>query len=155
MRAVGRRSLAVRSIVCLAGLIVAAPAFGQGDAPFDGPSAPVAPEVVSRDAEGRVTIRAVRLSEPLVVDGVLRDPIYSQVRAIGDFVQQEPHEGEPATERTELWIFFDATNIYFAVRCLDDHPERVIANEMRRDSNNIFQNDNRSEERRVGKECRL
>ncbi|PYR65782.1 MAG: hypothetical protein DMF88_18595, partial [Acidobacteria bacterium] len=69
-------------------------------------------------------------------------PIYSQVPAIGDFVQQEPHEGEPATERTELWIFFDETNIYFAVRCLDDQPERIIANEMRRDSNNIFQNDN-------------
>ena len=59
-----------------------------------------------------------------------------------DFVQQEPHEGEPATERTEVWIFFDATNIYFAVRCLDDQPDRIIANEMRRDSNNIFQNDN-------------
>jgi hypothetical protein len=97
---------------------------------------------VSRDAAGRVTIRAVRLTEPLVIDGLLKDPIYSQVPAIGDFVQQEPHEGEPATEPTELWIFFDNTNVYFAVHCLDDQPDRIIANEMRRDSNNIFQNDN-------------
>jgi len=97
---------------------------------------------VARDAAGRVTIRAVRLTEPLIFDGRLQDQIYSQVPAISDFVQQEPHEGEPATERTELWIFFDATNIYFAVRCLDDQPDRIIANEMRRDSNNIFQNDN-------------
>ncbi|MBI4887834.1 MAG: carbohydrate binding family 9 domain-containing protein [Acidobacteria bacterium] len=117
-------------------------AFGQGQVAIDGPEAPNAPEVVARDAEGRVTVRAVRLSEPLVVDGLLRDPIYTQVRAIGDFVQQEPHEGEPATERTEMWIFFDATNLYIAVRCLDSQPDRIIANEMRRDGNNIFQNDN-------------
>ena len=133
---------AVPLILWLAGVAAPSPAFTQDASSIDGPPAPVGPEVVSRDAEGRVTIRAVRLTEPLIIDGLLRDPIYSQVPAIGDFVQQEPHEGEPATERTEIWIFFDATNIYFAVRCLDDQPDRIIANEMRRDSNNIFQNDN-------------
>jgi uncharacterized protein DUF5916 len=127
-------------MVWVAGVALAPTAFGQSDVPIDGPSAPVAPEVVSRDAEGRVTVRAVRLSEALVVDGLLRDPIYSQVRAISDFIQQEPHEGEPATERTELWIFFDDTNLYVAVRCLDSQPDRLIANEMRRDGN-VFQND--------------
>jgi len=106
-----------------------------------GPAPPDAPEVVARDAEGRVTVRAVRLAEPLVLDGLLDDPVYSQVRAIGDFVQQEPHEGEPATERTELWIFFDDTTLYLSVRCYDSEPDRIIANEMRRDGN-IFQNDN-------------
>ena len=142
MSGIGRPLRAIPLILWLAGVATAPPAFAQDESPVDGPPAPVAPEVVSRDAQGRVTIRAVRLTEPLVIDGLLRDPIYSQVPAIGDFVQQEPHEGEPATERTELWIFFDATNIYFAVRCLDDQPDRIIANEMRRDSNNIFQNDN-------------
>ena len=142
MRRVGGPSSVVRLMLCLASVALAPPAFGQSDVPIDGPPAPIAPEVVSRDAEGHVTVRAVRLAEPLVLDGLLQDPIYSQVRAISDFTQQEPHEGEPATERTELWIFFDATNIYFAVRCLDDQPDRIIGNEMRRDSNNIFQNDN-------------
>jgi hypothetical protein len=109
-------------------------------APF-APPPPEAPEVVARDAEGRVTVRAVRLAEPLVLDGLLDDPVYSKVRAIGDFVQQEPHEGEPATERTELWIFFDDTTLYLSVHCLDSQPDRIISNEMRRDGN-IFQNDN-------------
>lgn len=106
-----------------------------------GPPPPEAPEVVARDAEGRVTVRAVRLAEPLVLDGLLQDPIYSQVRAISDFIQQEPHEGEVATERTDLWIFFDDSTLYLSVRCLDSRPDQVIANEMRRDGN-IFQNDN-------------
>ena len=142
MRRIGRPLRSVPLILWLAAIVAPSPAFSQDGLSIDGPPAPVGPEVVSRDAAGRVTIRAVRLTEPLVIDGLLKDPIYSQVPAIGDFVQQEPHEGEPATEPTELWIFFDATNVYFAVHCLDDHPDRIIANEMRRDSNNIFQNDN-------------
>ena len=142
MRGIGRPLRAVRLILWLAGVATASPAFTQDGSSIDGPPAPVAPEVVSRDAEGRVTIRAVRLTEPLVIDGLLREPIYNQVPAISDFVQQEPHEGEPATERTELWILFDATNVYIAVRCHDSQPDRILANEMRRDSNNIFQNDN-------------
>jgi len=135
----------LKSVPLLLSLACAAapgPAFAQVAASPDGAPAIVGPDVVARDAAGRVTIRAVRLTEPLVVDGRLDDPVYTQVPAISDFVQQEPHEGEPATERTELWIFFDTKNIYFTVRCFDDQPERIIANEMRRDSNNIFQNDN-------------
>jgi len=142
MRRVGRPSVVLRLILCLCGVAAASAAFAQSGVPIEGPSAPVAPEVVARDAEGRVTVRAVRLSEePIVVDGLLRDPIYSQVRAISDFVQQEPHEGEPATERTDLWIFFDDTTLYVAMHCLDSQPDRLIANEMRRDGN-VFQNDN-------------
>ena len=142
MNGIGGFSRAIPLVLWLAGVATGSPAFAQGPSSVEGPPAPVAPEVVSRDAQGRVTVRAVRLTEPLVLDGLLQDPIYRQVPAIGDFVQQEPHEGEPATERTDVWIFFDATTVYFAVHCLDDQPERIIANEMRRDSNNIFQNDN-------------
>lgn len=141
MRRAGRRAFAFPALACLYGLVAATPAAAQNGVVIEGPAPPDAPEVVARDAEGRVTVRAVRLAEPLVLDGLLRDPVYAQVRAISDFVQQEPHEGEPATERTELWIFFDDTTLYLAVRCLDSQPDRIIANEMRRDGN-IFQNDN-------------
>jgi uncharacterized protein DUF5916 len=142
MRRIGRPFPPVLLILWLAVIAPPSSAFAQDASSSDGAPALVGSEVVARDAAGRVTIRAVRLTEPLIVDGLLEDPIYGRVPAIGDFVQQEPHEGEPATERTEIWIFFDARNIYFAVRCLDDQPDRIIANEMRRDSNNIFQNDN-------------
>ncbi|MBI3047755.1 MAG: carbohydrate binding family 9 domain-containing protein [Acidobacteria bacterium] len=128
-------------ILCLVTLAAATSAAGQSAAVIEGPAPPDLPEVVARDAEGRVTVRAVRLAEPLVLDGLLRDPVYSQVRAISDFIQQEPHEGEPATERTELWIFFDDATLYLSVHCLDSQPDQIIANEMRRDGN-IFQNDN-------------
>ena len=122
--------------------IVPARAVAQGSSSIDGPPAPVAPEVVARDIDGRVTIRAVELTEPLVVDGLLNDPVYGQVPAISDFVQQEPREGQAATERTEVWVLFDDQNIYFAARCLDSQADQIVASEMRRDHNNIVQNDN-------------
>ena len=122
---------------------------GQGTTGFrvapsaviDGPPPPVPPGVVTRDAAGRVTLRAVGLREPLVLDGRLDEPVYGTVPAVSDFVQQVPDEGAPATERTEAWIFFDDRNLYISARCWDSHPERMIANEMRRDGQ-IFQNEN-------------
>ena len=50
--------------------------------------------------------------------------------------------GAPATERTEAWILFDATNVYVSARVWDSAPEsRWVANEMRRDTNQLRQND--------------
>ena len=107
----------------------------------EAPPAPVAPAVVSRNAEGGVSIRATRVAG-LKVDGVLDDEAYSSVLPVTDFVQQDPAEGQLATEKTEAWILFDDQNLYVSARCWDSHPERDVANEMRRDANNIFQNEN-------------
>jgi hypothetical protein len=125
--------------------------YAEAQAPHDssevtiiGPSAPSPPEMVARDDEGQVTMRAVRLEEPLVLDGRLDDPVYGRVPAVSDFVQQEPHEGDPATEETELWVFYDDEKVYIAARCWDSQPSRMVVNEMRRDNDNIYRNENLS-----------
>ena len=102
-----------------------------------GPPAPAADEAVSRDADGRVTIRAFRLAEPLTVDGVLDDPVYDQVPAAEGFVQQEPDEGSPVSESTRVWVLYDADSLYVAAEMEQQHPELLMANEMRRDNRNI------------------
>ncbi len=101
---------------------------------------PEPPETVLRTPEG-VTVRAVRI-ENLDVDGRLDEPYYSQILPITGFVQQEPNDGEPSTERTEAWVFFDDDNLYVSARNWDSQPDRMIANEMRRDSGGILQNEN-------------
>ncbi len=106
-----------------------------------GPPPPAAPDVVARDAAGRLTIRAVRLTAPIAFDGRLDDEIYTTVPPLSDFIQQEPQEGAPATERTDAWVFFDDERVYFSFRVWETAPERVIANEMRRDNSNVYQND--------------
>ena len=109
---------------------------------IDGPPPPVPPAVVSRDAAGRTTVRAVRLAAPLRLDGVLDEHIYTDLQALSDFIQQEPNEGEPATEKTEAWVLFDDNNIYISTKAWDSAPEsQWIANEMRRDSTNILRNE--------------
>ena len=109
---------------------------------IDGPPAPQPPDVISRDPAGRATVRAVRVGDALTIDGILAERVYQEVPAVSDFIQQEPIEGAPATERTEAWVLFDDDNIYVSGRCWDSAPEsRWIANEMRRDSPNLAQNE--------------
>ena len=111
-------------------------------ATIDGPPPPIPPAVVSRDAMGRVTARAVRLTSPLRIDGQLDEAVYTTVPAMSDFIQNNPVEGAPATEKTEVWVFFDRENIYVVGRCWESQPDRMLVNDMRRDSGNIGQYDN-------------
>ncbi|PYR27393.1 MAG: hypothetical protein DMF92_16350, partial [Acidobacteria bacterium] len=105
---------------------------------FDGPPPPVPPAVISRDESGRVTIRAVRLTAPLRVDGRLDESVYASVPPITDFIQVEPQEGAAATEKTEVWLTFDLDNVYVSFRCWESHQERLVANEMRRDNGTLW-----------------
>jgi hypothetical protein len=111
------------------------------ETPIDGPPAPVAPEVVSRDELGRVTVRAIRLTEPLVVDGRLDDRLYRETEPIGNFIQQEPSEGEPATEKTEVWVAYDEDALYVGARLFESDSSRRVMSDMRRDANNLYNND--------------
>ncbi|MEO2195248.1 MAG: DUF5916 domain-containing protein [bacterium] len=111
-------------------------------AAIDGPAPPVAPAVMNRDEQGRTTVRAIRLAAGIRLDGTLDEAVYANVPAITDFIQQVPVEGAPATEKTEAWIMFDDTNVYVSARVWDSAPEsQWIANEMRRDTNQLRQND--------------
>ena len=58
------------------------------------------------------------------------------------FTQQEPSDGEPATERTEVQLLYDANALYIAVHAYDSDPAGVIATEMRRDSPRMLEEDN-------------
>ena len=44
--------------------------------------------------------------------------------SITDFFQQEPVEGDGATEKTEVWMLFDDDTFYVTFRCWESQPER-------------------------------
>ena len=125
------------------------PAIAAAQSPTDsnplptlfGPPPPVAPAMSVRDEQGHLTMRAVRIEKPLVLDGRLDDEVYARIKPVNGFIQQEPHEGQPATEDTDFWVFYDDNNLYLAGRMWDSQPERIQANELRRDNRNIGQND--------------
>jgi hypothetical protein len=87
-----------------------------------------------------VTVRAYRLTQPLVFDGRLDEGIYQTIEATPPFRQQEPQVGELATEQTEMWVLFDDRNIYVSARMHDSAPDRMIADEMRRDAS-VYNNE--------------
>ena len=120
-------------------LAVAPIVHADQDGVLDGLAPPIPPAVISRDTSGRAIVRAVRVTTPIRIDGALDEPLYNTVTPISDFVQQEPQEGEPATEKTELWVAFDDDNVYVSFRCWESEPDRTVANEMRRDGPNMWQ----------------
>ena len=73
----------------------------------DGPLAPQLPDTIARDDAGRVTILAVRVREPVRIDGVLDEGVYSDALPASGFIQTVPIAGRLASEQTEVWVFFD------------------------------------------------
>ncbi|HTH23863.1 MAG TPA: DUF5916 domain-containing protein [Vicinamibacterales bacterium] len=121
--------------VCLLIVVIG---LGRAASAQDGANA----SIVNRLAPDNVTVRAFRLHSPLRIDGRLEEEVYRTIVPISDFIQQEPDEGQPATEKTEAWILFDEVNLYICARNWDSHPEREVANELRRDNGNILGNEN-------------
>ena len=100
----------------------------------------VCPAALRAQEAAQITVRAVRLTQPLVIDGRLDEAVYSTLEPTPPFRQQEPQVGELATEQTEMWVLFDDRNVYVAARMHDSAPDRMVADEMRRDGS-LFQNE--------------
>ena len=81
------------------------------------------------------TLRAVRLNpdERLTIDGRLSEEAWLRAEPAANFRQEEPLNGEPATEQTEVRILYDEHRIVLGVRCLDSEPTRLFGNQMQRD----------------------
>jgi len=73
------------------------------------------------------THRITQIAAEIRVDGRLDEPAWSQVQPITDFVQTEPDEGAPASERTEAYLFYDQNKIYFGFKCYESEPKKIIA----------------------------
>ncbi|MCI0435602.1 MAG: carbohydrate binding family 9 domain-containing protein, partial [Gemmatimonadetes bacterium] len=86
-----------------------------------------------RNAEGRLELIATRAQSPIRIDGVLDEPVWQSGEAATGFVQAEPREGQPASERTEVRIAFDDANLYIAARLFDTEPDRIVVNDIRKD----------------------
>ncbi|NIM52274.1 MAG: hydrolase [Gemmatimonadales bacterium] len=78
-----------------------------------------------------VAVRA--LSGGPRVDGRLDDEIWKTAPAISDFTQQDPNQGEPPSERTEVRVVYTDAAIYVGVRAYDSQADQIAAQLTRRD----------------------
>ncbi|MFQ5702727.1 MAG: DUF5916 domain-containing protein [Gemmatimonadales bacterium] len=94
------------------------------------------PTVIT-DAE-RMEVAAVEVHVPPHIDGVLSDSVWATHAPVTGFIQAEPYEGRPATERTEVWVCFDSHNLYIAARLYYRDPDEIVVSDIKRD----FRSDN-------------
>lgn len=79
------------------------------------------------------TVTAVRTDGPIVIDGRLDEKAWQTPPANG-FTQNDPRDGEPSTEKTDVWIAYDGQYLYVAAYCRDSEPSKIIGRLGRRDS---------------------
>ena len=80
---------------------------------------------------GLSQITITKITSPPVIDGRVNDTIWDSGAKIDEFYQREPNEGEPLSEKTEVFILYDNNAIYFGIKCYQD-PETIAAKEMLR-----------------------
>ncbi|MYK90310.1 MAG: hypothetical protein F4018_19285, partial [Acidobacteria bacterium] len=82
---------------------------------------------------GRPSVEPVRVTDPPRIDGRLDDAVWGRAVRITEFVQQQPLDGAPATEQTELYLAYDTQNLYFGMHVHYSDPVLIRANRSDRD----------------------
>jgi hypothetical protein len=107
----------VQCLVLILAMVAARPASGQSsDIPIR-----------------RITAVRLQAAERLTIDGRMTEEAWRRAEAASDFRQQDPDNGEPATESTGVRVLYDAHRIVLGVTCIDSEPDRLHGNQMQRD----------------------
>src|SRR4030095_17081162 len=99
------------------------------------PPAAVEPTQMIGGLERREMVRMQIGSEDRVtLDGVLNEPVWGQAVPASYFRQQDPQNGAPATEPTEVRIVYSRDAVYMGVTCFDSEPEKWLGFQRGRDN---------------------
>ena len=79
------------------------------------------------------SIEAIRTTDNITIDGVLSESAW-QHPGMTTFLQSDPDQGKPPTEKTELWLAYDDQALYVAARMYDDAPDSIVSRLVRRDA---------------------
>lgn len=97
-------------------------------------STPPPPAHLPSQGTGSRRIQAVRVTDAIKIDGLLDEPPWSLAQPATDFLQEQPNEGEPASEKTEVRVLFDDRNLYIGIHAFDSEAARINARELVRDA---------------------
>ena len=89
--------------------------------------------------EGRLEVRIPRVEADIAVDGQLDEPVWAQAAVLTGFSQYAPNDGVPASDSTQVLVWYSPTAIYFGIRAFERHgtPTATLA-----DRDRIFGDDN-------------
>jgi hypothetical protein len=90
---------------------------------------------VSATLASRPASSASRVTEAPSIDGALDERVWQDAAPFTGFVQAEPFEGSPASERTDVRVLYDDDAVYVGVVLHDRDPTLIVTTDTRRDAN--------------------
>ena len=97
-----------------------------------------APGIQSQELNSRIvtpTMTANALANSPALDGdVLNDPVWRGLTPASGFWHVRPNAGQPASQRTEVFIGYTDDALYIGMVAYDDNPAGIIVSDSRRDS---------------------
>ncbi len=78
-------------------------------------------------------VQARRITQPPHIDGFLKEEVWSLADSISDFLQRNPEEGAPPSEKTTIRVLYDDDAVYFGCMMYDSEPEKIVHRLARRD----------------------
>ncbi len=81
------------------------------------------------NASSQVARRVLTVSEckePIVIDGILSEPIWQSADKADNFTQLKPFPGSRCTQRTEVSVLYDNDAVYIGAMLYDEHPDSIL-----------------------------
>lgn len=78
-------------------------------------------------------LAALRTEERIVIDGVLKEPVWANAATAADFVQTSPSPGAASAFNTQIKVIYDNSGIYIGAQMLDPRPDSILQELTQRD----------------------
>ena len=80
----------------------------------------------------RPRVAAIQRTGIVSIDGVLDEALWANAPAATNFTQQDPTEGQPATQQTKVYFAYDDDALYIAARMHDDQGRAGVRTRLTR-----------------------
>lgn len=126
-----RAGLFAGMLLCTAGAAQGQVAHSQPWASTDGA---VVVSGCCSDTGTPPVLHAIRIvGDEITIDGWAGEDAWLRAPVATDFVQFEPGEGDPPSERTEARVLYGQDALFVAIRAFDTRPEEIVGQLTRRD----------------------
>ena len=75
--------------------------------------------MISTNSFTQTSIKAVYASNAPTIDGRLDEDTWKDAAIIDQLYQREPNRGEPVSEKTIIYVCYDADHLYVGMKCFD------------------------------------
>ena len=78
-------------------------------------------------------LKAMKITEKITIDGSLDEAVWANAPRATDFIQNEPREGEPSAEQTDVRVLYDNQNLYFGLYAHDSNAAHLVVSDLKKD----------------------